>query len=125
MPPRMTEAIATLEDILVREQALLLGGHAGETAGLVKDKIAALQAFDEVVLTPAGNALADGDRKRVEGIIALARENAVHFTAVRNGMRSALSRIEALTDGAYVGAYSATGGRTPFPKATGGYQNKV
>lgn len=125
MQPQMTDAIATLEDILVREQALLLAGRARETADLVKDKVAALQVFDEVVLKPDGNALAGEDRKRVEAIIAIAKENAVHFTSVRNGIRGALGRIESLTDGAYVGAYSAGGGRTAFPKAAGSYVNKV
>lgn len=122
---RIEEALSTLEDVLVRERELLLSGRARETANLIGEKISALEVFDAVVVNGAENRLRDGQRKRVDAVVGLAKENATHFTAVRNGLQNAISRIESMTDGAYVGAYGANGGQTAFPKATGGYVKKV
>ena len=108
------DAIGTLETVLVHERELLMG-----------EKMSALQVFDDVVLNRAATGLQDGHRRRVEAIIALAKENAEHFKAVRNGVRNAIDRIGARTENAYVGAYNATGGQTPFRNATGGYLKKV
>lgn len=119
------EAIGTLETLLVHERELLLRGRARETAALVGEKMSALQVFDDVVLNRAAASLKDGHRRRVEAIVDLAKENAEHFKAVRNGVRSAIDRIGARTESAYVGAYNATGGQTPFRNATGGYLKKV
>lgn len=119
------DAIGTLESLLVHERELLMRGQARETAALVGEKMSALQVFDDVVLNRAAAGLKDGHRRRVEAIVELAKENAEHFKAVRNGVRNAIDRIGARTESAYVGAYNATGGQTPFRNATGGYLKKV
>lgn len=118
-------AVATLESVLTRERDLLMTGRARETAELVGEKVSALQVFDDLVVNRSSGTLKDGLRRRVETVIGLAKENEQHFTAVRNGLRSAISRIETMTDGAYVGAYNVAGGQTPFRNATGGYVKKV
>lgn len=119
------KAVSTLESLLLRERDLLMTGRARETVDLVSEKVSALQVFDDLVVNRSAGTLREGLRRRVEAVIRLAKENEQHFTAVRNGLRSAISRLETMADGAYVGAYNVAGGQTPFRNATGGYAKKV
>ena len=114
-----------IEDILVKERGLLLSGQAAETAGLVKEKMSALEVFDSMLIGQSKESLAPGHRHRIDRVIKLARENSLHFSAVRNGLKSAIGRLESLAENAYVGSYRLDGERTPFPKAAGGYLKKM
>lgn len=58
-------------------------------------------------------------------MVQLARENAVYFEAIRNGLRSAITRLEAMHANAYVGSYGAHGQQLAFPQATGAYRKKA
>ena len=118
---QLDSALDTMEEILVKERDLLLTGRAAETADLVKEKMSALQVFDSMLIGQSQENLAAGQRNRIEKVVSLARENSLHFSAVRNGLKSAIGRLESLTENAYVGSYRLDGERTPFPKATGGY----
>ncbi|MEE2878912.1 MAG: hypothetical protein VX593_07900 [Pseudomonadota bacterium] len=102
-----------------------MSGRARETAELVSEKISALQVFDDVLLNAKTRNISNSQQRRVELVIRLAQENAQHFTAVRNGLKSAINRIGAKAENSYVGAYNAAGGQTPFRNATGGYVKKV
>tara|TARA_R100000365_G_C2748660_1_gene81082 strand:+ start:9638 stop:9967 length:330 start_codon:yes stop_codon:yes gene_type:complete len=107
------------------EKQLLVSGQAHRLAEMSHEKVAAMNAFDGLLQT-GGEYLRQASIKRqVEGIVGVARENAVHFLAVQNGLQSILKRIGNVSQDSYVGAYQSNGGHTPFTLATGGYSKKA
>ncbi len=118
-------AVSELRGVLEAEREALRTGRAQEAAGLVNEKMDALKAFDAIIVAAQNMPDRSELRGDIEGIVSLARENASHFTAVRNGMSNAISRLNSLSDTSYVGSYTASGAKTPFPKAAGGYVKKV
>ena len=117
----MSATIDRLKNILAEEREMLLAGMAHEAAGLVSEKMAALEAFDAML----GPGSAAAYQRDIEAVIGMAKENAAHFSAVRNGLASAISRLGNLSDDSYVGAYGQGGQRTAFTKASGGYLKKA
>lgn len=114
-----------LLDILETEHEALKAGAAGQASALLKSKMEAMSAFDELMADPAQLASAPDVRPRMERIVRLASENAELFSAVRNGVGQAVSRIGSATANAYVGAYTSAGQKTAFSKAAGGYTKKA
>ena len=114
-----------VESVLMAEKQLLLSGQAHRLAEMSHEKVAAMNAFDGL-LQAGGDHLRQASIKRqVEGIVGVAKENAVHFLAVQNGLQSILKRIGNASQDSYVGAYQSNGGQTPFTHATGGYSKKA
>jgi hypothetical protein len=114
-----------LLDILETEHEALMAGAAGQASALLKPKMDAMNAFDELMADPAQLTSVPEVRPRMERIVRLASENAELFSAVRNGVGQAVSRIGSATTNAYVGAYTPAGGKTAFSKAAGGYTKKA
>ncbi len=113
------QVFSTLTDILELEQELLTSGRAAEVAGLIEDKMKALQDF-EALLRSGGLAGASLDTRRaVERIIQMAEENASHMEAIRNGIRRAIARLESLSSDTQVGSYGRGGAQLSFTNATG------
>lgn len=113
------QVFSTLTDILELEQELLTSGRAAEVAGLIEDKMKALQDF-EALLQSGGLAGASLDTRRaVERIIQMAEENASHMEAIRNGIRRAIARLESLSSDTQVGSYGRGGAQLSFTNATG------
>ncbi|WP_084395911.1 hypothetical protein [Henriciella aquimarina] len=126
MPSATFETAADdLYQILAAEKELLLSGRAADTAGLAEEKLKAMESFEAIVNTLDDRAVSDSHRGQIMRIAKLAQENTIHFTAVRNGLRNAVTRLETMSDESYVGAYRLDGAKTPFTKATGGYEKKV
>ena len=116
---------ARLQDILMEERALLKSGRARETVTLAEEKTAVMQDIDAAIAAEEQGALSASDRRQIETIVGMARENTRHFEAVRNGLRSIASRIEGMDGNSSVGAYDQYGTKMPFSGATGGYLRKV
>jgi hypothetical protein len=111
----------SLTDILELEHELLVSGRAAEVAGLIEDKMIALQDFEALIESGRlANASAQ-TRLAVERIIQMAEENASHMEAIRNGIRRAIARLESLSSDTQVGSYGRGGAQLSFTNATGGF----
>lgn len=117
--------LSNLLGLLEAEHEALKAGQAGKASGLLQPKMEAMQAFDALVEDPARLRGATDVKVRMERIVRLATENANLFSAVRNGVGQAVSRVSDSTAQSYVGAYTAAGEKTAFSKATGGYAKKA
>lgn len=113
-----------LAEVLESERGLLQSGRAGEAAGLIEEKMAALQAFEAALqrAPPPGASLQR--RGAVERIIRMAQENAAHMEAIRNGIRHAINRLESINSSAHVGSYGRGGAQLSFTNAIGAYNRK-
>ncbi|MCI4643279.1 MAG: hypothetical protein MRY64_00670 [Hyphomonadaceae bacterium] len=118
-------AIARLRDLLTEERALIVTGRASEAAALIGDKAGALDQVEALINGGQADALPSAHRRELQAIVRMAQENAVYFTAIRNGLRSAINRLETMHDNAYVGSYTRYGQQVAFPQATGSYQKKA
>lgn len=118
-------ALARLRELLLAERELIVSGRAREAAALIQDKASALQAVENAISAPQINQVSTPQRREVEAVVQMARENAVYFVAIRNGLRSAIQRLEGMHDNAYVGSYGRGGMKMAFPQATGSYRKKA
>ena len=117
--------LAELKDALIEERRLLLGGQATDTVALLPVKLQALEELQSAFGHFEAAAIPPAYREEVAGISKLARENAIHFEAVRNGMRRAIHRLESMHANAYVGSYTPSGSKMAFTEVTGRYLKKV
>ncbi|QYI99314.1 hypothetical protein KUV46_08065 [Thalassovita mediterranea] len=117
--------LTSLLELLEAEHEALKAGQAGKASGLLQSKMEAMKAFDTLVADPARLRGVPDVKLRMERIVTLATENADLFSAVRNGVGQAVTRVSDSTAHSYVGAYTAAGGKTAFSKATGGYAKKA
>ncbi|KJS26222.1 MAG: hypothetical protein VR75_07955 [Hyphomonadaceae bacterium BRH_c29] len=119
------QEISRLKDALIEERQLLISGQPRETISLADIKLAAMDELQNAfgTLDPADVPVMY--RQPMTEIVVLAKENAVHFDAIRNGLRSAIHRLESQHANAYVGSYTQTGGRVAFTEITGQFQKKA
>ena len=113
------QVFAALIDILELEQELLKSGRAAEVAGLIEDKMNALQDFEALLESGSLANATEQTRFAVERIIQMAEENASHMEAIRNGIRRAIVRLESLSSDTQVGSYGRGGAQLSFTNATG------
>lgn len=114
-----------LHDVLELEREYLQTGRAAEAASLVEEKMLALQDFETLLgATDVPNASLQ-KRRAIQTIIQMAEENAAHLEAVRNGIRSAISRLEGISASAHVGSYRQGGAQISFTNATGAFSRKA
>jgi len=123
--PNADAVLNGLHDILENEHAALKAGRAGEAGQLLQPKMEAMTAFDALMADPKKLRGLPDVQSRVGRIVQLATENAELFSAIRNGIGNAVSRLGATSADSYVGAYTSAGGKTAFSKATGGYSKKA
>jgi len=114
-----------LADVLEHERELLLTGQAASAAALIEEKMLALQDFESFLESAAVATAPLGVRRAIEAIIQLAEENAAHMDAIRNGIRHAINRLEAITSSAQVGSYRSDGAQISFTNATGAFNRKA
>ncbi|MFN7101293.1 MAG: hypothetical protein ACK4N1_01590 [Pseudorhizobium sp.] len=119
------QIFAALSDVLERERDLLQTGRAAEAAGLIEEKLAALQNFEALVESRRLGGASLETRRAIERIIQMAEENASHMEAIRNGIRRAIQRLERLNTGAQVGSYGRGGAQLSFSNATGTFSRKA
>lgn len=112
----------TLLSFLEKELGLLKSGELAEVVALAQEKSTLLRAF-EAALQEEG--ISSADRPAVEAIIKRAGECDRHLLAIRNGMRSVITRMEGLDHDSYVGSYNQYGDKMAFTGATGGYLKKM
>jgi len=119
------QEISRLKDALIEERQLLISGQPRETIPLADIKLAAMDELQNAfgTLDPADVPVMY--RQPMTEIVVLAKENAIHFEAIRNGLRSAIRRLESQHANAYVGSYTQTGGRVVFTEVTGQFQKKA
>ncbi|MCZ4297438.1 hypothetical protein [Henriciella marina] len=117
--------LSNLLELLEAEHEALKAGQAGEASRLLQPKMEAMQAFDALVEDPTRLRGVADVKVRMERIVRLATENANLFSAVRNGVGQAVTRVSDSSAQSYVGAYTAAGEKTAFSKATGGYAKKA
>lgn len=120
-----TAAITRLTETLKTEKALLLSGKAREVVSLAEDKLAAINELEAVMAASPPETISESVRKSIAYVMTLAGENSAHFEAVRNGLRSAASRLETLSGGSLVGSYGQDGRQMSFTGATGRYVKRV
>ena len=118
-------ALARLKELLITERELIVTGRASAAAALIQDKASALEEVEAVVNGPDMVRLPTPHQRELEAVVRMAQENAVYFTAIRNGLRSAINRLETMHANAYVGSYGRYGQQMAFPQATGSYQKKA
>ena len=114
-----------LKETLVLEQQYLLAGRAHDTIDLAEAKLSAMDA-----LQTAFGSLEPGSAPRayqndMMQIVSMAKENAVHFEAIQNGLRRAIQRVESQHANAYVGSYTQTGGQVAFTEVSGQFLKKA
>ncbi|MEM5518845.1 hypothetical protein WNY37_17940 [Henriciella sp. AS95] len=114
-----------LQGILEAEHQALLAGQAGTAASLLEQKMTAMGEFEQLLQQPELIRALPNYNVRMERIVSLASENASHFNAVRNGVNSAISRLDTSSGNSYVGAYQANGAKTAFANAVGAYEKKA
>lgn len=119
------KTLTDLLDILQEEHQALLAGQAGTAGALLKPKMEAMKAFDTLMENPANLRGIPGVQDLMQRIVSLSSENAALFSAVRNGLNAAVTRVGASASTAYVGAYTQSGEKTAFSKAVGGYAKKA
>jgi hypothetical protein len=119
------QEISRLKDALIEERQLLISGQPRETIPLADIKLAAMDELQNAfgTLDPADVPVMY--RQPMTEIVVLAKENAIHFEAIRNGLRSAIRRLESQHANAYVGSYTQTGGGVVFTEVTGQFQKKA
>lgn len=120
----MDECVARLRTLLETERDLLRSGRAKEAVGLVDDKSQALRELEAALNGQTRASVSPERQKAIAGVIRMAAENAIHFEAVRNGLRSAIARLEGMHANAYVGAYGENGAQLPFSQAFGKYRSR-
>lgn len=123
--PAVNEVLARLSDLLVQERALLISGRASEVVALSEDKLALMKELEEALSAQSNRGGLHAIAPAVDAVKALASENAAHFEAVRNGLRSAAARLGSLGSEALVGSYGEGGRRMEFTGAAGGYFKRV
>ena len=119
------EEIARLKQTLAQERQLLLSGQARETAALLSGKLSAMEELERAFGSLEPDTVPAAFRDDMTEIVRLARENAVHFEAIRNGMRRAIERLESFHANAYVGSYTQTGGKVAFTDVRGQFLKKA
>ena len=115
----MREEIAQLKDVLVQERALLRTGRGREAVDLMEFKLSAIERLEHAFGTFDVSDIPLRYREEMADIATLARENGIHFDAVRNGTRRAIQRLESMHDEAFVGSYTQTGSKVTFTAVTG------
>jgi len=105
------QEISRLKDALIEERQLLISGQPRETIPLADIKLAAMDELQNAfgTLDPADVPVMY--RQPMTEIVVLAKENAIHFEAIRNGLRSAIRRLESQHANAYVGSYTQVTGQ--------------
>jgi uncharacterized protein (DUF2342 family) len=119
------KVFAALSGVLQLERELLTTGRAAEAAGLIEEKMRALQDFETLIGSKGLAGAPPETRRAVERIVQMAEENAAHMDAIRNGVRRAISRLESLNTGAQVGSYGRGGAQLSFSNAVGAYNRKI
>ena len=119
------EEIARLKQALADESQLLRSGQARETAALMPDKLGAMDELEKAFGSLEPDVVPAIYRSDMVEIVQLAKENAVHFEAIQNGMRRAIQRLESFHASAYVGSYTQTGGKVAFTEVTGQFLKKA
>jgi len=118
-------ALTRLESVLATERVALMSGQIHRIGDLMSEKMEATQAVDALVARRHPGLKSDRARFRLQGVVNAAKENALHFKAAQNGLRSLAARVGNFTQDSYVGAYNSNGLQTPFSKATGNYLKKA
>jgi predicted transcriptional regulator len=113
---------ARLAEILRSEKELLLTGRARDAILLMDEKMEALRSLEDYLSSRDANSIPLEYRTQIETIVDLSRENAIHFEAVRNGLRHAIERLETMHGSAYVGSYTQDGSKVPFTEVTGQFR---
>ncbi|HPE46796.1 MAG TPA: hypothetical protein PLR76_00290 [Hyphomonas sp.] len=121
----LADTTTQLRDLLTQERELLLTGRAREAVALVEPKLAAIQHIESFLGGGQAGAVSAEDRREIQAIMWLARENSVHFEAIRNGLRHAIERLGSMHGNAYVGSYGRDGTKVAFSGATGSFQRKA
>jgi len=119
------EEIDRLRIALEEEHEMLLAGQARETVSLMGIKLSAMEELEKAFGSLEPGLVPAVYRDDMADIVALAKENAIHFGAIQNGMRRAIHRLESMHANAYVGSYTQTGGRVAFTEVTGGFLKKA
>jgi hypothetical protein len=118
-------AFLWLVDLLEEERELLQSGRLAEAAQLIDAKMEALEAFEGFIALGGLSSASLEKRKAAARIVQLAEENAAHMSAIRNGLRHAISRLEGLNAAAHVGSYGRGGAQLSFTNATGTFNRRA
>lgn len=114
-----------LKETLVLERKYLLAGRARETIALAEAKLSAIDALEAAFGTLEPESAPRAFQKDMAEIVSMAKENAVHFGAIQNGLRRAIQRLESQHANAYVGSYTQSGAQVAFTEVTGQFLKKA
>jgi hypothetical protein len=114
-----------LKETLLLERQYLLAGRARETIALAEAKLSAMDALETAFGSLEPGAVPPSHQNDMMEIVSMAKENAVHFEAIQNGLRRAIQRVETQHANAYVGSYTQTGGQMAFTEVTGQFLKKA
>lgn len=119
------DEIDGLKDTLIMEQQYLLAGRARETVTLTDAKLSAMDTLETAFGSLEPNSVPHTYQRDMADIVAMAKENAIHFEAIQNGLRRAVQRLESQHANAYVGSYTQTGSKVAFTEVTGQFLKKA
>lgn len=114
-----------LRELLIEERDLLKSGHAAETIELAGRKRELIETLEPLMNSWAAQHVPPAQFKAVAEIQTLAKENALHFNSVRNGLRSLIERLDSHSENSKIGAYDQYGNQMKFTRSEGGYKKSV
>lgn len=122
---QVDELVEGIRYLLLTERALLAEGRAAEAVELGADKSAALGEFEDMLRQPDAAAMATVLREHINEIARLAKENELHFLAIRNGLKNLIARLENIDESTRAGVYNQYGDNVQFSGSVGGYMKKA
>lgn len=117
--------IEGLKETLTLEREYLLAGRARETLTLTEAKLSAMNSLETAFGSFDLGSVPHVYRADMAEVVMMAKENAVHFAAIQNGLRRAIERVGSQHANAYVGSYTQTGGKVAFTEVTGHFLKKA
>ncbi|MEZ5999502.1 hypothetical protein [Hyphomonas sp.] len=114
-----------LKETLALERQYLLAGQARDTIDLAEAKLSAMDALETAFGSLEVGSAPRAYQNDMMEIVSMAKENAIHFEAIQNGLRRAIQRVESQHANAYVGSYTQTGGQVAFTEVTGQFLKKA
>ncbi len=119
------EKATRLQNILAIEKDMLISGRARDAISLMDEKLDAITSLETALADTEMRAMVNDHQSILQSIAISAKENAVHFVAVRNGLRHAIDRLQSLHASAYVGSYGRGGQKVPFTEVAGQFHKKA
>ena len=114
-----------LQDLLLSERVLLQQGRASEIATMAEEKHALVQKLEACMEAERADNKDNTLNKHIKAVAKIAKENELHFLAVRNGVSQLISRLRDVSGETHAGVYNQHGEGIKFGGSIGRYRKKI